>query len=308
MEIEIVIRLLNGVDLKHKRELISSCPFCNKEKHFYLNKKTFVYNCKKCDASGNIKTLLKFLDKEYLLDDEGKTVNLQLRKVGESIIEDVEDLEPKKILLPVGFRRIYQNDYLEKKRGLTEIEFMKYKIGSTRLISKLKDYALFVVEEKGKVVGWLGRYCGNKKDAIRYINATGVKFDRLLFGFNEITPNTKKIILVEGIFDKIKIDRVFELDNDEEIKCLCTFGKKFSETQIKKLRVFPNINSVTICYDYDAMKEMKKLGFELKKFWDTTITYTKKKDVDECTDYEVLEIFNNLQTPQEFFLKNLIKL
>lgn len=36
-------------------EYIGRCPFCTKSLHFYLNKKTMAWNCKKCGKSGGVK-------------------------------------------------------------------------------------------------------------------------------------------------------------------------------------------------------------------------------------------------------------
>ena len=307
IELSQLISFLDGVKNDTRRtQITSSCPFCLKKEHFYINRNTRLWDCKKCGEQGNEKKLLIQLGKGHFVD-EVKTVSMSLKSLRDEPIVENSIPDIKKVLLPVGFKRIYENEYLEN-RGLSDSEFIKYKIGQTRLIDKLKDYVIFVVEESGKVVGWVGRYTGKDKEKRRYENSKGTKFSNIIFGFNEITEETKRVILVEGMFDKMKIDRVFNLDNSPEMKCLCTFGKKFSDIQRSKVKSFKNITDVTLCYDYDAIKEMKVLGFELKKNWNTTITYTTKKDVDECTHSEVIEIFKRLQKPQEFFLKNMIKL
>lgn len=38
-------------------ELITTCPFCNKDKHFYINKKKKVYHCHRCKVSGRLEHL-----------------------------------------------------------------------------------------------------------------------------------------------------------------------------------------------------------------------------------------------------------
>ena len=51
-------------------ELITRCPFCVKDAHFYISSKTGQYHCKKCDVSGNGYTFLrdhKGLDKASTL-------------------------------------------------------------------------------------------------------------------------------------------------------------------------------------------------------------------------------------------------
>jgi 5S rRNA maturation endonuclease (ribonuclease M5) len=42
-------------------ELITTCPLCNKEEHFYMNANNGLWDCKVCGQSGNISTLRKLL-------------------------------------------------------------------------------------------------------------------------------------------------------------------------------------------------------------------------------------------------------
>lgn len=39
-------------------ELYGNCPLCDDERHFYVNRTTGQWNCKKCDASGNVHSFL----------------------------------------------------------------------------------------------------------------------------------------------------------------------------------------------------------------------------------------------------------
>ena len=61
------------------------------------------------------------------------------------------------------------------------------------------------------------------------------------------------------------------------------------------------VTNVILLYDFDAVKEIKKYGLELEKYFVTSITYTStKKDIDECTEDEALEVFTHLKNPREF--------
>ena len=42
-------------------ELVTDCMFCRKKKHLYFSKQTGQYDCKVCEAQGNIFTLAKHL-------------------------------------------------------------------------------------------------------------------------------------------------------------------------------------------------------------------------------------------------------
>lgn len=293
---------------------ICNCPFCSKDKHFYINVNTLSWDCKKCGESGNIYKLLKHLNKTYLLG--GKTIELteSLKSIRtileEEIDKEVKLLELPKRKLPAGWKQYKESAYL-KGRNLTKEDFKRYNLGYTTLLSKYKDYVIIPVYDEGEVRGFVARY-GNKKvpeNKLRYNNSVGTDFGKLLFGFDEIVKNkTVTVILVEGIFDKIKVDKVLRLWDDDEVKCNCTFGKKISEYQITKLKS-KGVYNVVLLYDFDALKDIKKYGFVLENYFSTTITYTSgKKDIDECSDEEALSVFDKLQRPKEFSDNTISKL
>ena len=187
------------------------------------------------------------------------------------------------------------------ERGITPDDCKRYNIGATDLYRKYQKYVLIPIYDGGKIRGFLGRYGAKKvpKDRLRYNNSVGTEFSELLFGYDEITENTTTVILVEGIFDKIAVDKVLHLWDSEDIKCVCTFGKKISPEQSKKL-MLKGVTNVILLYDFDAIKDIKKYGLELENNFVTSITYTTKKDIDECTEQEALEVFTHLQKPREF--------
>jgi len=49
----------HGTELhKNGSQLCGTCPFCNKEDHFYVKQKTGQYSCKRCNEEGNLYTFL----------------------------------------------------------------------------------------------------------------------------------------------------------------------------------------------------------------------------------------------------------
>lgn len=40
-------------------QVVGDCPFCNKEKHFYINFESLLWDCKVCSTSGNIQSFLE---------------------------------------------------------------------------------------------------------------------------------------------------------------------------------------------------------------------------------------------------------
>lgn len=285
----------------------ATCPFCGKEEHFYISRKTGLWDCKKCGEMGNLYKLLRFLDKTYLL--QGQTVEQReviesLRKMTEEavsgLVEPVSELP--KVSMPAGWKVADKGVKYLKERGVSATECRRYSLGTTDLYEKYRNYILIPIYDGGEIRGFLGRYAGKKvpEGKLRYNNSRGTEFSELLFGYDEIDARTiETVILVEGIFDKIAVDRVLRLWENEEVKCVCTFGKKVSEKQIAKL-VRKNVGNVILLYDFDAIKEIRRYGLELQKFFNTSITFTTRKDIDECTPEEALEVFEHLQSPDEF--------
>jgi len=294
--------LLVNSKLNTRGQYICDCPFCGKAQHFYISKLTQRWDCKKCSESGSIYKLLRFLNKSYLL--EGATIEFRDSINGVGFVEEdekitLEDLPVVK--MPAGWKVCESSKYLFS-RGLNKRHYIRYQFGEANIISKYKGYVLFPIYDNSKIRGFVGRWADKKvpKDKLRYNNSPGTDFSKLLDGFDEIIKDvTNTVILVEGRFDKVAVDRVLELDNCDAIKCCCTFGKKISPWQIAKLKSKGIIN-VILLYDFDALKEIKKYGFELEKNFFTNITYTSKKDIDECSKEEALEVFTRLRRPREF--------
>lgn len=299
--------LLINPSLNRRGQYICDCPFCGKEKHFYISKATQMWDCKKCGESGNIYKLLKQLNKTYLLggttieERESMTsIKVWLEEQAESDEIELEELPVKK--LPVGWKISRKSTPYLLDRGITPEDCERYNIGATDLYRKYKNYVIIPIYDDGKIRGFLGRYGAKHvpQDKLRYNNSVGTNFAQLLFGYDEIVKGkTMTVILVEGIFDKIAVDKVLRLWEIDEIKCVCTFGKKISPEQQMKL-VQKGVAKVILLYDFDAIKDIKKYGLELEEYFVTSITFTNKKDIDECTQDEALEVFSNLKRPREF--------
>lgn len=287
-------------------QYVCDCVFCGKEDHMYVNKRTQMFDCKKCGTQGNIYKLLRFLEKTYLLG--GSTIEAveTIESVREMLANEIENsevglLELPEIKMPVGWKVLKNSNSYLMGRGITPELCKRYNMGTTNMFRKYKNYILIPIRDDGKIRGFIGRY-GSKKvpdGKLRYNNSIGTQFSQLLFGYDEITQNTNTVILVEGVFDKIAVDKVLDLWSSEEIKCVCTFGKKISEEQIAKLKI-KGVVRVILLYDFDAIKEIKKFGLELENHFVTDITFTNKKDIDECTNEEALAVFTKLYKPRSF--------
>lgn len=289
------------------QQYICTCPLCNKPLHFYIHKKTQLWDCKKCQEFGNIYKLLRVLDKLYLLGDKTVEFTSQIKSIRnitqEAIVNDAETTTNELPIknMPAGFR-VRSNAYL-KSRGITVDICKRYNIGYTNLSSRHKDYILIPIYDNGEIRGYLGRY-GNKivpENKLRYNNSLGTDFASLLFGYDDIVKGeTETVIIVEGVFDAISVNEKLYLDKTPDIKCVCTFGKKISDIQIKKL-LEKQVGTIILCYDYDALKEIKSYGMELNMYFNTyAAVVTNKKDIDECSREEVIDVISGAMPIRQF--------
>lgn len=304
--IEEISELLQNSHNSGTNQLRSTCPYCGKKDHFYLNKTNFFWDCKKCKESGNAKKLLihfgvldQYIHKTLKLD------SLTLIKDFEPEVElvNVCDLPNKK--LPRGYQRIYSHPYLES-RGLVINDFHKYNIGVSKISTKLKDYIIMLIEEDGGCKGYVSRCILPKNeieenDLLRYRNSSGTKFNSLLFGYDEITRGTKTVIVVEGVFDKIRLDNILMTVQSPEIKVVCTFGNKISDIQIEKLKI-TSVVDVVLFYDLDAIQEMKRNAPKLKKAFGLKIAcLLNGKDPGDAPEEEVIDALFDASDPNLFF-------
>lgn len=292
----------------------TDCPFCEKKDHFGINFNSVVgsFNCYKCGEKGTLRTLLKKIGRLDILKDI-KRVDINLHVVNKLSIERESpitlELEEKE--RPLGFRRIYESDYIES-RGIGNFIFNLNEIGYSKIESKLENFLIIILKLESKIVGWIARttYSNEKikevekligKKYYRYINSPNTDFSKYLFGINELTEKTVTIILVEGIFDKWRVDTLLELHKQDELKCLACFGKKISDHQIHLLQT-KKIKNVILLYDNDAINQSKKYSSELNKYFNVEVAFCKKGDPNEMNLEELLETLSNTYNPTEFNL------
>lgn len=320
IEDKILFGLLHNAKNGPRNQIISDCPWCSKEKHFYVNKGVnhkgilHGYDCKKCGVSGSVYTLLAKLNSLHLLQghqiDHDKLNKFDFEDVVDT--NDFEDyiIENKK--LPIGSKDIdiemdeYQ--YL-LTRKFNEIDFELYQPKYTKIKRVFKDYVIIPIIQDYEIKGYVGRYIGNDEDKPRYRNSKDTEFSKLLGGFDEINKNTNTLILVEGYFDKISTTTELGLHYIDELKCCCTWGKKISEYQIWLILNKTNVKNIILMYDArDAVNDMKKIGFELDKYFHTQIADTGfDKDPGMLSQKEFEIILQNLKKPDEFFYNKIQK-
>lgn len=229
--------IINVEKETRSNQYISTCPFCGKPMHFYINKTTQQFDCKKCQVSGGIYKLLKHFDKLYLLGAPTVKIENQLKSIrdieeGNSKAENAEIRQLPTIKMPVGFRVYeYVPTYL-RERGITMEDIKHWGFGQTRIESRYLGYVIIPIKEDGDVKGFVGRYGAKKipENKLRYSNSLNTDFASLLFGFDDIVRGeTETVIITEGLFDAISVTKKLNLFVDNSIRCVCTFGKKIRD-------------------------------------------------------------------------------
>lgn len=316
----------------------ADCPFCKKEEHLGVNlgelsegkyKDRISFRCVKCGEKGGLIKLLKQIGKEDLLEGyvSVDATKLLEKKIG--VVEEKEDLSVPNKKPPIGWKRMLDNEYLNE-RGFEPWQYELYPVGMTKLFPRLKGYIVFLVEEEGNNKGYIARSTKTKEEIkrindkikeynktadkdyrkmkyLRYQNEGGVDFDKLLFGLDEITEETHTAIIVEGITDKSNVDRKLQLNISPEMKCCVSFGKALSPRQITKLKE-KGISSVILLYDPDAINDSKEYGAKLEsEFNSTKIGFLKDKDPGDLSLDEILNVFENLEAPINFFTRKVQK-
>jgi hypothetical protein len=165
--------LLKNVIPSSKNHYLADCPFCFKQSHFYIKRKTNEisrrtgknksgsWDCKKCGESGTVFSLLAKLGKMHLLRGTPIKLNQKLKPI---IIDELVDLDltVKDRKMPVGFKRT-KNDLYLNQRGFTSDDYDKYIVGRTKLSFKLENYIIIKIEQDRSCKGYLARNVWSKK-------------------------------------------------------------------------------------------------------------------------------------------------
>lgn len=309
LSIDILKSLINNSFIdRDKDNIYGECPKCGFGEFGISTKDNHLFGCfrlNKCGFKGNIFTLLKHIDRQDLLEAEvirlGDKLEFELIDGKREEEEKDYDLSLPTIKPPLGFKRIMSNEYL-KNRGFNS--FDKFKVGTTVIERSFRDRVIFLIEEEGEIKAYLGRGV-NKEVKPKYKNSTS-DFAKLLLGVEEVTEDTKTIILVEGLLDKENVDRQLKLDDQDEIKCCCTFGAKISIWQILKMKMC-GIEDIILFYENDVIEKIQNYAFVLKQEFEKVqiILPPENKDPGDMTLNEIKESLLVKYDPVSFFRKKM---
>lgn len=294
---------LNG----NGKEITIDCPYCNyRECGIAVYKENHPFQCfrkKNCGVTTNIYGILRQLDREDLLEGEGKTLN-PFNKLENYIIdneynEETVLFDDKEIQIPIGFYQKYYDWYLENRK-FAEKDYYLFPVGETQIWPKYKNYILFLIYEQKILKGFVGRH---KYDGVpKYINSSEFDSEKLLYNFDSINKNTNTVILVEGIMDAISITKM--LNYDSEVVCCATFGAKISDTQIKKL-MHTGIENIILLYDPDVISKIKEYSYKLLQKFNTYVGDLGKTDPDELTYKQFCYVLDKLYNPFDYFISKI---
>lgn len=317
--------ILNGKLDGSKRNIIAECPFCGRPKFgVYVgmdkgHKKFGASNCFRCGKSFHtLKLTLEALGHKELLPVE--TVDLDDDTVFDNLFDDEIDDELKEATLPNGYKRCYKNSYL-KSRGWLSWDYEYFPVGTNRGFDReYNDYIILEVRDEGRCVGFVARSILSKDEIDsynsrhhfkirRYKNSDermGNGFSKMLYNYDAIeTMTTHSVILCEGPFDVVGLNRKLELYDNKHIVPVATFGKKISQEQMFKLQK-KGVEQIVIGYDNDAKETTSRIAMELEKYFDVLIADIPNgvgKDWDEMDVEDIYDVFAfNLKTIREFNL------
>lgn len=196
----------HGVSLnKQGGQLVGTCPFCDKEGHFYVNPKTAQWDCKvkgspECSEGGNVYTFLEMWHKRCLEQDT-----------------DAE---------------VY--DQLVEGRGLPVEAFQDYQLAHDPYLDR---WLIPLRNEKGHIVNlstW--RY---DPDAEKNLTKTTASLERKLLNFHRLRGKGP-LYLCEGEWDCIAFDWLRKRNKiRKSMDILGTPGTTFKEEWVKVIQNRP---------------------------------------------------------------------
>ena len=138
----------------------------------------------------------------------------------------------------------------------------------------------------------------------RWRNSDNIPFEKILLGYDEINEKTDIVYIVEGATDKFNVDKELKLYEKDNKKCVCSFGKKLSLYQIKKLQL-KGVKNIILLYDPDGVEESKNYGKLLHNYFEIVqIGFLIDKDPGEMLEEDFQKVFQNLKDYFTFTLSH----
>lgn len=264
-----------------------SCPVCVKNPKVKKGKKklsicldTGMYHCWVCEAKG--RNIARFVHNCGL----NKNALAEIEKYFGPINSKNKSLEKEIVTLPDDFTLLAYKNTIQAKiakkyllsRGLTEEDIHRYKPG----ISHHNDFInkiIFPSFDADLNLNFFLSRTFDEKQKIKYVNCKANKRDII---FNEnMVDFTKRLVLVEGIFDAVKVK-----DN-----VCCMLGSWIDEKHLLFQKIVKNKTPVILALDPDAFEKSQKIASKLSQYCiDVKIVDNLSKDLGEMSLDEVQSV------------------
>jgi hypothetical protein len=185
---------------------------------------------------------LKYLQSD-LLDGDVATKILQ-----ERLLDTY--LEFNKIKARGVTKRFF--NYLHN-RGFDNPERLSEKYGlRCALTGRYKDRIIIPIYMNSELLGWTARAIGEVRQAPRYL-MTSDEVKSTIFNYDNLKHGGKRLFIVEGPFDAIKLDNFKFNGNGVGYRATCTFGTSLTLSQLALLRsLIKRFESSWILFDRGA--------------------------------------------------------
>lgn len=317
---ELGLRMIGSKGWYNNKKIV--CPKCGKNEgkfNILFTQNSALVNCFKCKYKSSIYETLQSIDRLDLYSKES-IINIKNRL--DTPFMKIKDKGENKtipsIKKPLGYLPIKTADpYLNGRKFMKE-HYDLFKPGYSGIAPKItKDHIIFLIYQKGELVSWLARSKrekewhkenlekvkeGNERLILRYYNYTGTELSHILGAYDEITPLTDTLIIVEGLFDKVSVDYEWGIYKQDKVRCCFTFGDSLSIEQVNLIKQ-TNVKNVILFYDYKTIKESKSASLKLL---DNGLT-VKVAEIKDDTDpgamilEEMSEIFSDLKDSLYFY-------
>lgn len=303
------------------------CP--NPKSHMYVNVEKGVFLCHRCGISGNSRAFLCLyyglpygeIERNYsalygIEENYFQTVSISCKKIL-SVSEKIKDVNSFKINLPKDYVPLTKMPkFLEKRRVPSKV-IKHFEIGycadgyyKNRLIfpiytagcSSFVAYSTFpkkVLNRYKKLAAqkpFNKKYNKNKKKTLNPLSSLS---HLLLYNYDKVSMRCEKLIVVEGIFDAIRI-WLFGYD------VVAIFGTHFSSVQ-RNLLLAKQAAEIIFIFDGDVWCDEKKTRIANRAVQKTaayhpgTVSMVKLEKNIDPDDIKNKKIFKELLNKRVFF-------
>lgn len=229
-----------------KDEVRCYCPNClerkgspDKSGHLFVNTKTLVYHCVRCDYSGVIRRDLKVDSRKIYDEEKEKDVSDTIRKFKE--IFSGEDSYPFKIPIDKVTTSSTATKYL-LQRGFTleQMEYYDMRVGSLS-----QEFGRIIIPNRVSKRVYTDMYSARSyiDQSPKYHNPFDAKKSHIVFNLHRI-PEGSPIILVEGVLTAVAAG----------FHAVSSFGKILSRSQASQI-VAKHPSVIYVNYDYNTLRE-----------------------------------------------------